>query len=82
MAYKFQVGDVIVGNDLANSHYCFTQKGWIGQVTSVDRDYFAAKTLYKNGKYGTVFPGLDYDCFDLLEHGLDAKQVEQMKTML
>ena len=82
MACKFQVGDVIVGNDLADSQYAITDTGWIGQVVSADKLYFNARTFYEGIQMGEVFPCLDYNCFDLLEPELDAEQVQQMKTML
>ncbi len=82
MACKFKPGDVIVGNDLADERYFITNKGWIGQVISVSRDCFSAKTLYKSGKLGTLFPALGYEYFNVLEPEFDAKHIKQMAMIL
>lgn len=35
---KFKVGDNVIGNEDASSHYTITNKGWIGKVISIDDD--------------------------------------------
>lgn len=58
-SYKFQVGDKVIGNKLANERYNITKKGWIGTVTRIEKDYFVATgELFKEGV------GLEYECFD------------------
>lgn len=34
---KFHAGDLVIGTKAANSQYCITNEGWIGEVLSVDR---------------------------------------------
>lgn len=51
---KFEVGDKVIGNNLANKFYGITTKGWIGTVTHVFED----GTFHADG-----FP-LAENCFD------------------
>jgi len=59
---KFKVGDKIIGNKKANM-YAFTDEGWEGIVTKIEKDEFAAKEI----DTGCNYTGLLYECFDLIE---------------
>lgn len=59
---KFKVGDKIIGNKEANV-YTFTNEGWEGIVTEIEKDEFSAEE--KNT--GCTYTGLSYECFDLIE---------------
>lgn len=65
---KFRVGDIVVGNKLANDNYGITVKGWEGIVTFVGPNRFHATSIkYKDApnRDELAYGGLDYDCFDL-----------------
>lgn len=71
MSCKFKVGDLVIGNDKANS-YTFTKKGWIGRVESIEK---FALIWGLNGEYISISnvtnPSEKYvveaDCFDLYD---------------
>lgn len=54
---KFKVGDIVIGNALADDRYSFTKKGWKGVVTA----------LYPDGEIKIDHYTVDPECFDLLE---------------
>ena len=54
---KFKVGDIVIGNDLANGRYNHTTKGWKGVVTA----------LYPDGEIKIDHYTVDPECFDLYE---------------
>lgn len=54
---KFKVGDLVIGNDLADKHYCITCKGYKGIVTDV----------LNNGKIKVNHFSVLEECFDLFE---------------
>lgn len=35
---KFNIGDIVIGNEAANSKYVVTRKGWIGKVVGIRQD--------------------------------------------
>ena len=47
--YKFEVGDIVVGNELADNHY----KGWKGEVVSIYNQTMCVKSL-EDGDIYTV----------------------------
>lgn len=68
---KFKIGDYVVANEKANSHYGITREGWRGVVTGLDLPKFImVKALTKTGKY-TVLA----ECFDLSEAGYSGKVI-------
>lgn len=60
---KFEIGDAVIGNDLANRMYHITKKGWVGVVTEVrpHERGFMAKSLENDTPFA-----LDENAFDLL----------------
>ena len=56
--YKFKVGDIVIGNRLANQKYCYTIKGVKGKVVSVGSGKF--RISVNSNQYD-----VDYDAFDL-----------------
>jgi hypothetical protein len=54
---KFKIGDIVIGNDLANGRYNHTTKGWKGIVTAI----------YPNDEIKVDHYTVDPECFDLLE---------------
>ena len=70
---KFKVGDVVIGNDLADQHHNITKKGWIGIVRDiVNTDFIKLSSAYIDR--GTVVPNSDdifcvnTNCFDYLDY--------------
>lgn len=69
MANKFKVGDFVIGNDLADSHYAITKKGFKGVVTELISN--------KKIKIQSIGDNLTYivmvDFFDLLSNDSNNK---------
>lgn len=66
---KFHVGDVVIGNPLANAHYVITREGWTGivkKILSGDRI-----VVYGSGIGGSADFDVSSNCFDLLTKGFD-----------
>jgi hypothetical protein len=70
---KFKVGDIVIGNDLANGRYNHTTKGYKGMVSkiypdgeiqidqyTVDPKYF---DLYETAPEPEVEPGVNYEIY-------------------
>lgn len=68
---KFKVGDKVVGNDKANERYSITKKGWVGEVTSVNKD---GSTIWVTG-VGVINCPVDVSCFDLYKPASNNKIV-------
>lgn len=68
---KFKVGDMVIGNDKADRSYSVTTKGWIGEVTFVNKD---GSTIWVTGVGVTDCP-VDVSCFDLYKHASNNKIV-------
>ena len=62
--YGAKVGDVIIGNQLANTWYTVTRKNWIGIITDIDN--WKGKFTAKNIENGDRFANLKCECFDLI----------------
>lgn len=69
MTNKFKVGDVVVGNDLANKFYSTTIKGWKGVVTNIYDTSIDVKCLHTKQIYTVLKPY----CFDLLSNDSNNK---------
>jgi len=72
-ACKFKIGDVVIGNDLADKDYSTTKKGWIGIVRDiVHQDLIKVSSVEIDR--GTVVPNsdetfsVDPNCFDYLDY--------------
>ena len=65
MTHKFNVGDFVIGNQLANKHYILTKEGVVCEVVDV-RDHDVIVVKYKNCRY-TVHSA----CFDLYDSDKD-----------
>lgn len=61
---KFQVGDIVVGNELASEYYSITKRGVVLEVTEVNERNFRGKLRNPQGRGDYR---LDYDAFDLKE---------------
>ena len=57
---KFRVGDWVIGNDKADSHYAITTKGWVGRVASIPYEG-TIRVCTEDDDYGFT---VDSDCFD------------------
>lgn len=62
--FKFKVGDVVIGNEIADMRYTITKRGWVGVVTSVnEKDYrIDVKGLVCDMRFGHLY----IDAFNLL----------------
>lgn len=60
---KFKIGDIVVGNDLANGNYGVTTKGWRGVVINVNSNGYFTAHNYRDKH--SVFSNLHQDHFDL-----------------
>lgn len=72
MSCKFKIGDLVIGNDLANKLYEVTKKGWIGRVEIIEnfefpegwpREYLYVTSMNDPSKHYTVRAS----AFDLYE---------------
>lgn len=66
---KYEVGDVIVGNENANGRYFVTKKGWVGIVVAAYREgseFFIDAKGTDDGGDITTFYALSPFCFDKL----------------
>lgn len=70
---KFKVGDVVIGNDLADIQHSIARKGWIGIVRNiVHQDLIKVSSVEIDR--GTVIPNSDEtffvnpNCFDYLDY--------------
>jgi hypothetical protein len=63
---KFEVGDLIIGNEKANGKYGVTEEGWEGIVTESENDngIFNAKS---NDSEEETFESLEAKYFDLMQ---------------
>lgn len=59
--HKFNVGDLVVANENANSRYSVTREGWTGRIVEIDSNGMLA--IQGEG----YFWDLDPECFDLDE---------------
>lgn len=60
---KFQVGDIVVGNELANEYYAITKSGVQLEVMEIHNESFRGRPIHHTT--GSGFNWLDYDHFDL-----------------
>lgn len=76
MTNKFKVGDFVIGNDLADSHYAITKKGFKGVVTELISN--------KKIKIQSIGDNLTYivmvDFFDLLSNDSNNKSENMYKV--
>lgn len=69
MANKFKVGDIVIGNDLADSHYAITKKGFKGVVTElISNEKIKIQSIDDNVNYIVMV-----DFFDLLSNDSNNK---------
>lgn len=68
---KFKIGDIVVGNKLANYKYSITTEGWVGRVIAVCEDDIKVQSLEDTGFH----PWVSSACFELCdrEHKASAK---------
>jgi hypothetical protein len=57
-AKQFQIGDLVIGNEKADEHYCFTRTGVVCEVMDVNP--FRVKVYSGDDRAWTVDP----ECFD------------------
>lgn len=70
---KFQVGDEVIGNYLADRHYSTTRQHWIGRVIVSGSNHIVVQSAdYEGGPRYTVEP----KCFDLFKR--KSKLVDKM----
>ncbi len=78
---KFKVGDLIVANEQANSHYSITSDGWVGIVQGIESD----SSIRVVPAYDPADPSEYYVCpdyFDLYSTGMYSIKNNQLLIYL
>lgn len=65
--HKFKVGDIVVGNDVADYMYGITRKGVKLKVVKLNKYTFVGQIVSEGGNFGDCEYCVSYNCFDKVE---------------
>ena len=79
---KFKIGDIVVGNKLANDLYSITKEGWVGKVVEIDTtaeiDDIRVQSLDDKGFH----PWVSSSCFELCNPKYKASAKNGIKKVI
>ena len=65
---RFEIGDAVVANSLADRRYSITKNGWKGRVSDIHKNYdldTESDTICVDGSRGPFW--VNHKCFDLIK---------------
>ena len=76
---KFKIGDIVVGNKLANDEYSITKEGWVGRVVDIAGAY---DIRVQSLEYKGFQPWVSSACFELCNPKYKARAKNRIKKVI